>query len=371
MKNKNRKTPLDALAAQNRALTEEITAREGKYMSQTFDGRTPEAFAASIRRQRRADGIFRWGLITVLLTVIFTRLFFFGFYSKDGQYHVPVLTLITVIAFAGLLVAAILLRRDWGRTLFSAVRVFLYCAGITMMISELVFASTVFCILLLPLTVLICLCFLVGSLRARAYMPTGGNSRLIFRRFYAFALCLVLVASLIQPMAAGDFCVQGGVLNRTVCYEVEEDEAYVHRCRLTVFDMLGIQLGGAHEVLAVVPVGNFDYSVTAIGEDAFSGVRSVQSVTVPESVTRIERGAFSGSSVSVLMIDSEQIYLEDGLSSSGIEQLWLTGESVCKITLGASALLPEGLRLMVPESLIDEYRLLYGELQERFVPFAE
>lgn len=190
----------------------------------------------------------------------------------------------------------------------------------------------------------------------------------------AILLSALLVLSLtvagIGDLALGSFDrVSTAPLSRTALYELDEEsgEATVDRLLLTAFDVYGVhdRNRDTYVVERELQYCGRTLSVTAIGEDAFSGAFSVFEVELSETVTRVERWAFVNSSVTRLVVKSRSLTVEDGFASTHISEIDFPAGTRTLLDFGASELKAD-VRLIVDASDLDWYRQSNPSLADRF-----
>ena len=153
-------------------------------------------------------------------------------------------------------------------------------------------------------------------------------------------------------------------------YTIAEDEngqesATFSDVLLTAKDLLSYGDKGVYNIPEAV---KDNIKVTALGEMAFKGVASCYAVALPESVTKINAGAFGGSEIRTIEISASEIYIADALEGSMIEEIRLLSPSPTKIIIGDGYTLPENVKILVPSHLVWDCRAINPDLAEIIIP---
>lgn len=318
----------------------------------------------SIRTGRYTPYIMACLLILFSLLFLLPRVLWGGFYAAT-THGVVLAALIAVAALGTLCVLLMIIRRRFIRVGLTLLRWGLAAATLVVALALRRGAGDndyLAVIILLGLSMLFC-----EIVWIRRYVKKQASSG--SHRVFVFAIVIFLLAAALLPLLpirdrSGESFLQGGVLERTVRYDMGADGyASLTRVMLTLDDTINVDKGEL-AVLGEVALGESARAVTTVAADAFTGVRSYSAVRLPESVVRIDANAFRESNVARLYVSSAALHLADGLANSHISEIYLEKAELVRLD---GAVLREGITLRVPAQLLELYQVSYPTLAERIL----
>ena len=315
-------------------------------------------------------------ILLALFTFLYIAscIFFGGFYA--GELHT--LAIVLLLSFLVLLVAIpivfVLILRIHRYTAPHLIRWILYLA--TIAISVISFSILGAGAFLLTAALVSAATLALDIVRISLLSPS--RKKRIDRKYkviVASSAVLICVAAAllsgigVMPLYGDGAFVETSSLKRSVKYSLTEDgEVMLEKVMLTAYDALGIRTDVSYEVLDTVTIGGKEYKVSAIGKEAFVGVRSFDSVHLPDGIT-VMAGAFERSGISDLLVDGATLVLEDGLAGSRVSAVSFTKQSTpISLTLGEGATLSEGLSVSVDRENLDALRLSCPEIAAAIIP---
>lgn len=318
----------------------------------------------SIRMGRYTPHVMACLLILFSLLFLLPRVLWGGFYAAT-THGVVLAALIAVAALGTLCVLLMIIRRRFIRVGLTLLRWGFAAATLVVALALRRGAGDndyLAVIILLGLSMLFC--EIVWIRRYVKKQASSGSHRVL-----AFAVVIFLLAATLLPFLpirdrSGESFLQGGVLERTVRYDMGADGyASLTRVMLTLDDTINVDKGEL-AVLGEVALGESARAVTTVAADAFTGVRSYSAVRLPESVVRIDANAFRESNVARLYVSSAALHLADGLANSHISEIYLEKAELVRLD---GAVLREGITLRVPAQLLELYQVSYPALAERIL----
>lgn len=313
-------------------------------------------------------------IITELLITIFTlfftwtRLFMSGFYVYEGRVLALVLSiaaLVITIASAVIFFGIMRLHRRTGEYV---IRWTLCAAAYTLSGFSLYLLGAWGYLMLICALALAALTFEGVNLYLRGFFGSAPEKEAIY--IAAPVVVLVLIFAFIP--AFGGFSMEGdsayvktGAFERSARYELTEEGAVLDTVMLRASDLFWTS-DGEYEILDEVKIDGEIYETYAIGSGALRGAKSIGTVILADGVSLIEDGAFSESGIVRLECSSESLHLEDGLSDSCVEELYISTADTVRISLGEGATLKEGLRITVAPEHYDAFCANNPE----FAPYA-
>ena len=184
------------------------------------------------------------------------------------------------------------------------------------------------------------------------------------------AITLSTISSFgVMPISPDGACVDINAFERTARYDIREDNtAELKKVMLTAYDAFNITTGKEYVVPDTVRIDGKDVPVTAIGSEAFVGVCSFDRISLPESVTYIQAGAFKDSSVSEIIVCSETLTVADGFNDSEIKTVRVLEGAGTRILTASNSVLSSDVTVAVPKNELNSYRKNNPEIAARIAP---
>lgn len=308
--------------------------------------------------------------ITGLLYVLFLRLFIGGFWV--GTFLFPILPLAIL---GGCLLICLILgivyfvqkKKYCVSNPFPSYIGLLFIVGLILGTSSIFQGSFSY---LLPLGVLIIFLLLLIPLKKQHHRKPKGIG-------YRLFACFMPLISFFLLIGLNCFCV--GSLNKKItfdlrgsCYaENSYGETELDFVMLSAGDIFHIPFKQDFVVKEKVTLDKAEREVTAIGENAFTGVHSFSRVVLPATVTHIHKDAFADSDIRYLTVCSTTLHIDDGFISSSLREIYLPNAELTTFSFDEGAQIKDDLIFRVQENVIDYFRQAHPAFADRFEPIVD
>lgn len=315
---------------------------------------------ANCKKRSRISCFCMWMITVINLLYIIKTCVFNGISLSEDVSSFFIYCCIVVAVMAILLLCALISKMN-RRTFLGGFHLTVACVCAAIFLCDVIFAKEYLAIAWLVVIMVVIVWYL--CLAHKYFTSCGGY----------ITLCVVCVSAMLlvaivplPKMLVSDTYSDTGIIEPTVEYKLDGNDAELSNVRNTILDNFEVGLVGEYTVQSSVKLGGVYYKVKQIGVDAFDNCFAYDTVILPQSVDTICASAFSNCSVKRVEVNADKLFLEESFEYVSVNALVMKSDKVATVTLGEGVELSRTLKIIVPSDKLEAYKTANPALSEWF-----